>query len=100
MGNWLDILQGMDGELQFSVARLRLADAEFRQVKLDARLEAGHLKLKGSAGGERLSADVDLLSDGEQWELMLHHQGKLDLAWLFEHEKSGDARSRAPWCWM
>jgi uncharacterized protein involved in outer membrane biogenesis len=91
-----DVLQGLDGALQLKIARLGLVALELEQVKLDAALDKGHLKLALVAENEDLTADVDLRPVGGDWQFALHHKGKLDLGQLIDREKLADERSQAP----
>ena len=91
-----DVLQGIDGRLQFRAKRVLAGDVRFDGVKLDAELQNGHLTLTAAAGEERLTVDVDLKPREADWQLTLRHKGQLDLAWLVEHEQDGDSSSQAP----
>jgi len=89
-------LQGLGGDLRFQVGRLRAGDVHFDDVTLDAGVQHGYLKLALRAGEERLVANIDLEPTETDWQLTLHHRGKLDLAWLIDEAKGGGARSEAP----
>ena len=91
-----DVLAGLDGALKIKVRRLRLVATELELVELDARLDAGHLKLVAKAEGERLTADVDLKPDGADWHLALRHSSSFELGDLIDRGRHGDDRSRSP----
>jgi len=91
-----DMLRDLAGSLRVRVAQLHMVAVELEQVNLDAALDKDHLQLKLTAENEDLTADVDLKPVGTDWQLAIHHKGKLDLGRLIDREKLADERSQAP----
>ena len=91
------VLKGVDGTVQWQVARVRTSDQfEFEGVKLAAVLRDGHLTVKATAGEERLGADINLKPLEADWHFTLHHKGELDFSWLSKAGASGNKDLRPP----
>lgn len=90
-------LQDLDGVIHLEIGHLQSKeDIEFEDIKINAKLAHGRLKLTMTAEGERLNADVDLKPEDTQWRLVLKHKGKLDLSRLIKQNKAGNVQSEAP----
>lgn len=92
----LDVLHAIVGELHWHVRQLRIKDLVVHDLKLDALLDAGHLRLDMNAGTERLIGNVEIKPEGTVWRLTLKHKGKFDLGWLFDEGEGAGAHSLAP----
>ncbi len=92
----LDLLHGLDGVLRLKASHLRLGDLGLNELRLDASLDAGHLRLNMMAGEERLLGDVELKPEETRWRLTLKHKGKLNLSSLLETVRAADEADEAP----
>ena len=89
-------LPDFDALLRVEVKRFQAGELSFDDVRLDATLHSGHLKLVMATGVESLNAKVDLKPEGSAWRLTLRNASKLDLGQLIDQGKDLDVSSQAP----
>jgi len=91
----LEGLKVLDGSLKLSAGHVQLDDFDIDNGTLDARIDAGHLDLSANAAEGGLSLDLALRPGETDWQLDLHHKGKLNLGRLIK-VKNQQAMSNVP----